>query len=665
MTRFGSVVVAVAVGVFLGGASARPLIAQVGGARPAGSAADQSPTEGTAAMSGVVSDAVTHRPLPGVIVYLGFQGRGAVGRLSRQVSDAKGRFVFTDLPAGANYFINASKFGYLDGHVGVGAGGSLGGLITLKDGQWFADANIEMQRLSSISGTVLDERNEPVVGAFVRVLARISVAGRVQLAAGPAVTTDDRGVYRIPNLPPGKYLVQVPSVQQSFPAMMTAAELAGITQDPQGPSRPIPDPPPALEANGSSRLVVGSYLVPPASSPGARSQAYAPILFPNAPGLTGAATIEIKAGESRSDIDFSLALVPVSSISGVVVGPADVLPGLVVRLLPEGLEDLGGGSEVATSTIDASGRFTLFNVPSGAYTLDVRRSVSELAYRSPLVSRTATLPSSPGAVFSGMSTGSILSGPSGANYSNRSARGSNAYFAREKLAVGASAISNFVVTLRRGASIRGRFVTETGASPFPDRSPSTPVYAEPADGNLGLGMLTSERGVGVAADTFEINGLLPGPYLLRFLSVGNLSVLSVMADGEDHRFKPFDATSGRDFDVVITLTDKKVDLSGSVADTRGALIPGAVVIVFPVEREQWTNYGLSPVRLKGTASTTSGSYRFQSLPAGDYYVVGVPPEQSTIWQDPAMLAKLVPLATRVSLAWGDKKTQNLIVVKIQ
>jgi hypothetical protein len=138
-----------------------------------------------------------------------------------------------------------------------------------------------------------------------------------------------------------------------------------------------------------------------------------------------------------------------------------------------------------------------------------------------------------------------------------------------------------------------------------------------------------------------------------------------MADGEDYTFKPFDASTGRDFDVVVTLTDKKTELTGSATDSHGALVPGAVVIAFPVERDQWSNYGLSPARLKGSPTTTSGTYRFQSLPPGDYYVAAVPPEQSTIWQDPAALAKLVPLATRVTLAWDGKKTQNLTVVKIQ
>jgi len=61
-----------------------------------------------------------------------------------------------------------------------------------------------------------------------------------------------------------------------------------------------------------------------------------------------------------------------------------------------------------------------------------------------------------------------------------------------------------------------------------------------------------------------------------------------------------------------------------------------------------------------TAATTGAT----NLAAGEYYLVGVPPEQADIWQDPAKLASLVGSATRVTLAWGDTKTQNVTVVKI-
>jgi hypothetical protein len=614
-------------------------------------------TEGTSAISGVVTDGTTHQPIAGVMVYLGFQGRGAVGRLSRQLSDEKGRFVFTDLPAGNNYFINASKFGYLEGHHGVGAGGLLGGLITLTDGQWYSDANVTMQRPAAISGRVADEHGDPAVGVFVRVLSRIPVAGRLRIASGQTAKTDDRGVYRLADLTPGRYVVQVVSVQQSVAASMTAAELAGIPPDQIVAGRAVPDPPAAVDFGLASRLVVGRYPLPPPASNG-QPQTYPAAFYPGAARLDDASIIEVRAGDERGGVDFSLHPVAASSISGVVSGPADVLPGLVVRLLPEGLEELGSGSEVATATLGVDGRFTLFNVPAGSYVLDIRRTISELQYRSPLATSPAALPVTPGTGMAGSSSGSILSGPSGTYYSTRLGRGNAAYFARMSVSVGTSPVNDLLVTLRRGWSIRGKFVMESGEAP--NLPALTPVHAEPADGNMALGLFTATQ---QARNTFAIEGLLGGAYLLRFISVGTGSVMSVTSDGEDHRFKPFDGSSGRDFDVVVTVIDKRTDLSGRAADAQGAQVRNAIVIAFPVEREQWTNYGLSPARLKGSPTSSSGTYRFQSLPAGEYYLVAVPADQGDAWQDPAKLAVLARSAARVTLAWGDVKTQNVTVIK--
>src|SRR5690349_11304912 len=69
---------------------------------------------GTGAISGVVTDATTKKPIAGVTVYLGPPNRGPVGQPVQQVSDAQGRFVFRDLPPSDAYFINATKPGYFD-----------------------------------------------------------------------------------------------------------------------------------------------------------------------------------------------------------------------------------------------------------------------------------------------------------------------------------------------------------------------------------------------------------------------------------------------------------------------------------------------------------------------------------------------------------------------
>ncbi len=131
---------------------------------------------------------------------------------------------------------------------------------------------------------------------------------------------------------------------------------------------------------------------------------------------------------------------------------------------------------------------------------------------------------------------------------------------------------------------------------------SFPVMAEPADGDIALGI---SNGVRVTPNTFEFHGLLPGAYLLKFIALGNNSVKSVMVDGQEHHYVPIDVSSGGDVDVVVTLTDKKITLSGTVADARATPVPGAVVFAFPVEREQWTNYGFTSTRLRQSPASSS------------------------------------------------------------
>ena len=631
----------------------------------------QSPVfEGTAAVSGVVTDATTKEPIPGVMVYLGFQGRGAVGRLSRQITDAKGRFVFTDLPAGTLFFINATKLGYLEGHFGSGAGGLLGGLIAVADGQWVRDANVVMSRPGSISGTVVDERGEPAVGVFVRVLARVRVAGRMTLAAGQTSKTDDRGVYRLADLSPGRYIVQVPSVQQSFPSSLTPAEIAGLRADQVTQGRSVPEAPPALDMPNGSRVVVGSYLTPPAPVNG-RPMTYPPAFHPGVSTIGAAAVIDLRANEDRDAVNVALHPVPAGSVSGIVEGPPESVAGSVLRLIPDGLEDLGFGGEAATSVVGADGRFLFVNVPVGGYTIDLRNSITEVTYRAPLATLPVALPAAPGTSAGGASSGSISSGPYGTGYSVKQTNRTDPTYARQRVSVEARPVTNLVVTLRRGSTIRGKFAMDTGEAP-PATFGSGSVYAEPADANPASGVvpsnprpITPNAGPQVA-DEFVIAGIGPGQFLLRFISLpANGVLMSVMGDdGIDHRLKPFDTTTGRDYNVVVTVTTKRIELTGAV-DMQGTSTRNAVVIAFPVDRTLWTNYGLTGSRARSTPTTSAGTYRLQSLSAGDYHLAAVSPDQADVANDPDMLAKLAPLATRLTVTWGDVKTQNLSLVRVR
>src|SRR5687767_12766876 len=92
----------------LAGATLFGATGQVSPAGPPRPAAQAGATTGTGAISGVVVDALTGRPLSGASVSL---GRLDVQRPSpRMLTDSKGRFIFHNLPPSAEYFLDARTF---------------------------------------------------------------------------------------------------------------------------------------------------------------------------------------------------------------------------------------------------------------------------------------------------------------------------------------------------------------------------------------------------------------------------------------------------------------------------------------------------------------------------------------------------------------------------
>ena len=85
------------------------LLAQAG-AGPA--TTPQTPVRSDSAISGIVIDGVTKQPIADAIVQLGWpRQREYPDFVYRQFTDARGRFVFADLPAGDGYVVTATKSG--------------------------------------------------------------------------------------------------------------------------------------------------------------------------------------------------------------------------------------------------------------------------------------------------------------------------------------------------------------------------------------------------------------------------------------------------------------------------------------------------------------------------------------------------------------------------
>ena len=625
--------------------------------------AGQPPPAATGAISGVVIDESTGAALADAVVYLSAASR-AIGVQPRQFTDAKGRFAFTGLPPGTNYAVSASKTGYLTGGYSLESlAGARNGLIALEEGEWISTVRVLLTRTGAISGTVMDESGEPLVGVSVRLIARIAVQGQPRLASGPMTTTDDRGAYRFSGLAPGRYLVAVPSTQATVPASASFG------------NRDTPVP--AIDSTPSSRLVLGRAPLPPPPRDGT-PLAYPYTFAPGTAVLAQAGVIELRSGDDRTGADVRLEPVPTGRVSGTVEGPAEAWAGaprpetqtprvlLTLRLLADGLEGLGHGSETATALVGADGRFEFLNVPAGTYTLDAPINMSEFALmdgaRSALPTRAAP---PPGIGGWSMNSSDFPGAPPGVRRITVDFRNSAPSFvARTTVAVRAGDTTSVTLQLRPLGRMTARIVVDPD-SPKPAEGPP-PVLPglvlDPANGDPTSGNPSSEFDSKTGRDRVTINGLQAVPYVLRIAGAGGgWTIKTAMWRGRDYTDEPFDGAAAQEFDdVVVTVTRAAPTVSGTVRDERGQVADAAAVIIFPVNPAAWTGYGLSPSRIRMARTSSTGAYRV-SVPAGDYGLIVVRPNQAMAWQDPAFLEKSVAGAVRLSVDWGAQATRDLVI----
>jgi hypothetical protein len=374
--------------------------------------------------------------------------------------------------------------------------------------------------------------------------------------------------------------------------------------------------------------------------------------------LGNAAAVQVQFGEHRAGVDIHLAPVAAVTVAGRVEGPAEVIPDLLLRLLPSGAEDLGQGSEAATTRVAPDGTFVFLGVPTGAYTLHAPAQVSEFTV-SGGSDPGAQLPAPPSRGYS-RSSDSIGIGPPGAGLSSWRYGAPQQMSGRLTLDVGVAGASNVLLQLRPLGSIGGLLLFEPGDTQATADGPAfMTVRAESATGRASAGRLSNALPPNDPERRFLFDALVADQYVLRGVAPGWM-VKSITYDGRDYTHSPFDASVRSTFsDVRVTFTSAVPVLRGTV---RGRLTGASVdsaVIAYPIESDQWTNYGLSPSRIRSVLSTDRGSYRIEGLPAGEYYMAVVSRDEADAWQDPSFFQKMAPRATRVRIGWGEEKTQDL------
>jgi hypothetical protein len=163
-------------------------------------------SSGTGAIAGIIVSGDSSRaPIRRAIVTL--SGSGTRANRSAITND-DGRFQVERLPAG-RYTVTATKHAYLPAAYGARRPGRAGTSILLGDGQR-VDVSIAMTRGAVLAGTVRDENGTPMPGVQITALDAQrpgSISLGVRMGSESAVTTDDRGAYRVFGLAPGEYVI--------------------------------------------------------------------------------------------------------------------------------------------------------------------------------------------------------------------------------------------------------------------------------------------------------------------------------------------------------------------------------------------------------------------------------------------------------------------------
>ena len=94
---------------------------------------------------------------------------------------------------------------------------------------------------------------------------------------------------------------------------------------------------------------------------------------------------------------------------------------------------------------------------------------------------------------------------------------------------------------------------------------------------------------------------------------------------------------------VLTMTERRPSLSGTLSTAGGTPAPGHFVVVMSTNAD-WRRPGSR--RLRFTRPSTEGRFSFDDLPAGDYPLVAVTDLDPDEWQKPEFLSAIAPAGVR-------------------
>ncbi len=546
------------------------------------------------------------------------------------VTDDAGRFAFDELPSG-NFSLSASKPGFLDVTYGQKRPGSgrPGTTITLAANQRLDRVALPITRGGVITGTVYDEVGDVVYGTSVQAMRYVMRNGVRSLQVMRTATTDDRGIYRLPVLPPGEYaivatprdngLMQMELVKRQMEVAMAEAARAGAVEQMSAEMR-----------NLRARVE---------SEPAAPTTGYPPTFHPASLLASGSTAVTIEGLEERAGIDVRLPLVSLGAISGVVTGEGMLPPGVLVTLYDTAETAVTFG--VRTTRVGPNGQFSFTSLPPGNYGLLARvqtAAVHTVSHEGP----------------GGVTVATVMP----QSFAKETTAGGDSMWAMATVTVGGDTIP-VALNLQRGMSVSGSVVFN-GQATTPIDMTRVRLTVAPADEPAFKAETMMVRDVAVTADgQFTVRGVVPGRYRVVPSSgvPAGFLIESAMFVGRDVLDFPLEVKPGEDVaGGVVTFATRQAELTGTMTDPAGKPAPGYTLILFAADGRFWTPQSR---RIQSARPASDGRYAFRSMPAGDYRLIAVEDVEPGQWFDPAFLKELVGASLAVSVAPGEKRTQDI------
>ncbi len=663
-----AVLVALAVGTTAGAAATQVVVTSTtsGGATTTisemvgGVSGGTKPLEiGTGVIMGRVVEADGTSPVAGTIVTLSLPGFAP----QRVLTDGQGRFAYRGLPKGS-FSLTASRPGFVDGAHGRLRPGGTPMAVEITDTLRTGTADIMVWRHAAIAGTVLDENNEPLVGAPVRALRRDYTGGRRRLTDSGFDTTDDRGQFRMGSLEPGEYVVVLPFTQRpSLDSMMrgmreTERAMGGGGGGTFSIAAVRVEGTPASGGGGNMMVMTSSDGgVPPAGVDGdGQPLTYQTEFYTGALSASRAVAITLQPGEERTAVDFTLTPVRALSITGMVVGPDGPAANTQLQLIPADAEDLVSPIEAATATTDANGQFEFTAVPAGQYVLRAQRTPRFVGGAGERISFTS---------LAGDQVRMITQEVMAVRATGAAPLPTEpTLWAEVPVGVGTRALAGMTVALREGLSVNGNVVFQGGAAqPTAEARGGIGITLEPADGRTA-GLASTARGRVDETGSFKTMGVPAGRYILRVSNAPQgWTLRSATFGGRDITETAVDLKDEHAGGVVLAFTDRPSEMTGTVRDSSGNPDATASVIVFPVDPSGWVDTGSQPRRIKTSRTGKDGTFKIGPLPPGEYHVVAIEGSAPRTWQDPAYLDTVSRSATQIRIGDADARTVTLTSVK--